>query len=237
MIGFLKNLAIVANTGILGALFFAGSGHAQMLNARCIERQNDMYTLKFDGQSILSRVGPERIPLKRMLIDLCQLRQGELENIDAVTVVGRSLDRSPAAVWLEGDNYRSQLQYLDARPFPNNAAHDQVQFQLRQASYGRLQVLIQGDTELEAIKVKIGNRFNPNYPEANLMVYRVTCESNDFAPGSCYVPGLQTARLVKRLSNASCIPGYSYFIRNDRINVTRGCRAEFEVTAIRMQPR
>ncbi|MEI8027016.1 MAG: DUF3011 domain-containing protein [Pseudomonadota bacterium] len=224
---------------MMGIFFGATMGFSQALSPVCMERQNDSYTLRFQDEEILSRSGPERLALKRMLMDACQVRASDLDTIQSVTVVGSSLNLRPTAVWLEGDSYRSSPQYLTSRGYDRRNRNDQVQFQLMAPTFGRLQVVLQGEVRLAAIRVKLGRTIypNPGNPTEPTQVYRVTCESHNFAPNSCYVPGLKSVRLVRTLSSSACIQGMSYFVNRDEINVTRGCRAEFEVTASNYRPR
>jgi len=232
--------ATVIGATVIGATVFGATmAFSQALTPVCIERQNDSYTLKFQGEAIYSRLGPERLPLKKMLMEACQVRASDLDNIQSVTVVGKSINYSPTAVWLEGDSYRSPIQYLTDRGYDNRNMNDQVQFQLMGPTLGRLQVLLQGEARLGAIRVKLGRSTfpGPGYPMESTQVYRVTCESNNFLPNNCYVPGLRSVRLVRTLSNSACIQGFSYFVNRDEINVTRGCRAEFEVRASNYRPR
>lgn len=56
------------------------------------------------------------------------------------------------------------------------------------------------------------------------------CASVDSRYRECQLPVDGRARVVKRLSDASCIEGKSYGQRGDRIWVDHGCRARFEVT-------
>jgi hypothetical protein len=56
------------------------------------------------------------------------------------------------------------------------------------------------------------------------------CASVESRYRECQLPGDGRARLVKRLSDASCIEGKSYGQRGDRVWVDEGCRARFEVT-------
>ncbi len=229
----LKNAFRMTSTCMMMGIFFGATmSFSQPLNPVCIERQNDSYTLKFHGETILSRSGPERLPLKRLLVDACQIRASKLDNIQSVTVIGRSLNMSPTAVWLEADSFRSSIQYLTNRGYDSRNRNDQVQFQLMGPTVGRLQVLLQGEARLDAIRVKLGRTAypDPGYPADSTQVYRVICESHNFLPDNCYVPGLRTARLLRTLSSSACIQGVSYFFNRDEIYVTRGCRAEFEVT-------
>jgi hypothetical protein len=56
-----------------------------------------------------------------------------------------------------------------------------------------------------------------------------TCESQNGKYRECQLPIDGRARLVRRLSKASCDEGESWGQRGDRVWVDRGCRAEFEV--------
>jgi hypothetical protein len=56
------------------------------------------------------------------------------------------------------------------------------------------------------------------------------CASVDSRYRECQLPIDGRARVVKRLSDASCIEGKSYGQRGDRVWVDKGCRARFEVT-------
>jgi len=56
-----------------------------------------------------------------------------------------------------------------------------------------------------------------------------TCASPDNKYRECQLPVDGTARLVKRKSDAPCIEGQTWGQRGDRVWVTRGCRARFEV--------
>jgi hypothetical protein len=56
------------------------------------------------------------------------------------------------------------------------------------------------------------------------------CASVDSRYRECQLPVDGRARVVKRLSDASCIEGKSYGQRGDKVWVDEGCRARFEVT-------
>jgi hypothetical protein len=56
------------------------------------------------------------------------------------------------------------------------------------------------------------------------------CASVDSRYRECQLPVDGRARVVKRLSDASCIEGKSYGQRGDRVWVDKGARARFEVT-------
>lgn len=67
--------------------------------------------------------------------------------------------------------------------------------------------------------------------EALSSTYRITCESTDHHYNSCGAPGdrIQSARVVRRLSNAPCNEGQSWGYAENYLWVNYGCRAEFEV--------
>ena len=59
--------------------------------------------------------------------------------------------------------------------------------------------------------------------------YEFNCASVDGKYRECQLPVDGTARLVKRESDAPCVEGQTWGQRGDRVWVTRGCRARFEV--------
>lgn len=59
--------------------------------------------------------------------------------------------------------------------------------------------------------------------------YEFSCASPDGKYRECQLPVDGLARLVKKKSDAPCIEGQSWGQRGDRVWVTRGCRAKFEV--------
>ena len=59
--------------------------------------------------------------------------------------------------------------------------------------------------------------------------YEFNCASPDGKYRECQLPVDGLARLVKKKSDAPCIEGQSWGQRGDRVWVTRGCRAKFEV--------
>ena len=59
--------------------------------------------------------------------------------------------------------------------------------------------------------------------------YEFSCASPDGKYRECQLPVDGRARLVKKKSDAPCIEGQSWGQRGDRVWVTRGCRAKFEV--------
>ena len=59
--------------------------------------------------------------------------------------------------------------------------------------------------------------------------YEFNCASPDGKYRECQLPVDGRARLVKKKSDAPCIEGQSWGQRGDRVWVTRGCRAKFEV--------
>ena len=56
------------------------------------------------------------------------------------------------------------------------------------------------------------------------------CASVDMKYRECQLPVNGRAMLVKRLSDARCVEGQSWGQRGDRVWVSHGCRAKFEVT-------
>jgi hypothetical protein len=62
-------------------------------------------------------------------------------------------------------------------------------------------------------------------------VRQVTCESQGGARNECAIPRHGRVRLAKVLSDAACSEGRSWGYDSDRIWVTSGCRANFEVQA------
>ena len=56
------------------------------------------------------------------------------------------------------------------------------------------------------------------------------CASVDMKYRECQLPVKGRAVLVKRLSDARCVEGQSWGQRGDRVWVSNGCRAKFEVT-------
>ena len=59
--------------------------------------------------------------------------------------------------------------------------------------------------------------------------YEFNCASPDGKYRECQLPVDGLARLVKKKSDAPCIEGQTWGQRADRVWVTRGCRARFEV--------
>jgi len=59
--------------------------------------------------------------------------------------------------------------------------------------------------------------------------FEFNCASKDEKYRECQLPIDGRARLVKRKSDAPCIEGQTWGQRGDRVWVTRGCRASFEV--------
>lgn len=59
---------------------------------------------------------------------------------------------------------------------------------------------------------------------------RIRCESDNGRTRSCPVPARGDVRLVRQLSNARCTEGYSWGRDRNAVWVSRGCRAEFEVS-------
>jgi hypothetical protein len=60
-------------------------------------------------------------------------------------------------------------------------------------------------------------------------VQQVTCESQGGERKECAIPSRSQVRLTKVLSDAACDEGRSWGYDSDRIWVSTGCRAEFEV--------
>jgi hypothetical protein len=75
-----------------------------------------------------------------------------------------------------------------------------------------------------------------NFSAADEMTRRVLCESEGFAPQSCYLPELrrdavvEDVRMMKQLSSKPCVEGKSWTANDAEIIVRNGCRAEFLVT-------
>ena len=59
--------------------------------------------------------------------------------------------------------------------------------------------------------------------------HEFNCASVDGKYRECQLPVDGTARLLKRKSDAPCVEGQTWGQRGDRVWVTRGCRARFEV--------
>jgi hypothetical protein len=56
---------------------------------------------------------------------------------------------------------------------------------------------------------------------------RVRCESDNGRYRECRVPGRARIELVRQLSDTTCVEGRNWGVRNDRVWVNNGCRAEF----------
>ena len=57
----------------------------------------------------------------------------------------------------------------------------------------------------------------------------VTCESRNDSFSDCDRVGSSNVVLTRQISDASCVEGISWGVRDDRLWVDRGCRAEFTV--------
>ena len=57
----------------------------------------------------------------------------------------------------------------------------------------------------------------------------VVCESRDNRSYSCRIGEHRQVQLVRRMSDRRCIEGRNWWVKDDRIVVTGGCRAEFAV--------
>ncbi|MDR2155888.1 MAG: DUF3011 domain-containing protein [Burkholderiaceae bacterium] len=55
----------------------------------------------------------------------------------------------------------------------------------------------------------------------------VRCESDNGRYRECRMPGRARIELVRQLSSADCIQGRTWGVRDDRVWVNNGCRAEF----------
>jgi hypothetical protein len=66
---------------------------------------------------------------------------------------------------------------------------------------------------------------------APAVVQHLTCESQGGDRKECAIPSRSLVRLTKVLSQATCAEGRSWGYDSDRIWVSSGCRAEFEVEA------
>jgi len=57
----------------------------------------------------------------------------------------------------------------------------------------------------------------------------VTCESEDGGSYSCRIGYYYRVELVREIGDRRCIKSRTWWLREDRIVVTSGCRGEFEV--------
>lgn len=57
---------------------------------------------------------------------------------------------------------------------------------------------------------------------------RIRCESRDYRPAQCNVPGTVDARIIRTLGGR-CIEGQTWGYNRDGVYVNNGCRAEFDV--------
>ncbi len=57
----------------------------------------------------------------------------------------------------------------------------------------------------------------------------IRCKSNDWSCNHCPVRNARRARIVRKLSDASCVKGSSWGVDRYGIWVDNGCEAEFEV--------
>jgi hypothetical protein len=57
----------------------------------------------------------------------------------------------------------------------------------------------------------------------------LVCESQNYAYNVCHTGRVQSAQLVRQLSQAPCIEGRTWGVARDGIWVDRGCEAEFRV--------
>ena len=55
----------------------------------------------------------------------------------------------------------------------------------------------------------------------------IRCESTDGRSRTCNTPWNGQSRLLRQLSNTSCVEGRTWYDSNGRVTVTNGCRAEF----------
>ena len=161
-----KTLLALAGSTLLS--FSASNvGFSKPLYPDCVNRSHDTVVLKFYGEPITSYGYAERIKLKKMLRQSCNVSFKKLQNISAITVVGESYSRR-SNVWVETSNYTSHQQLIkqDTRRSP---AQRRVKFFLPSlASEGKTQVLVRGDIDLKRIKVEFaamhrrGDRYQDN---------------------------------------------------------------------------
>ena len=68
------------------------------------------------------------------------------------------------------------------------------------------------------------------FPSAAVAQTRVlVCESKDHRSYACPIGSHRRVELVRRLSDTRCKEGRNWWVRDDRIVVAGGCRAEFAV--------
>ena len=78
--------------------------------------------------------------------------------------------------------------------------------------------------------------FLPNFALSEGLTHVLRCESDGFAPQSCFLPfssrdsEIKEVRMIKQLSGKPCIEGKSWSASESEIIVRNGCRAEFLVS-------
>lgn len=227
-----KTLLTLAAAGTL----LASSAFSQRLSPDCERPDQDTIILKFRGEPITAVRSPAKYPLKRMILANCRVAERRLDDINRVVVRATSYTRT-SAVWLQGTAANTSVQYLsqDSRRAPGI---DTAIFDLpRRGTDGTLQILFQGDLDLKRIRVNLGpahgrggNGPGPGDGRGrNGNSYNISCESDDYNPEFCNVPGIISARVVNQLSESACVEGYSFRVLREGISVTKGCRAVFNV--------
>ena len=199
----------------------------------CDQPQRDTYVLRFHGEAIYAPAYRKVLPLKKMLIENCQANLAELRNISRVVVGAESFSPRSAA-WLDGTNINTRPYFFRA-----GGARERARFDLRRGeAHGRLRVMLQGDLNLYAIRVKL-NSFGRPQPAPgpgrgpHQRDYTLTCSSIRNSTHFCPVNGLVRGFMMQQHSFSPCIEGHSFWFTRDGIKVANGCRANFHVTVRR----
>lgn len=79
----------------------------------------------------------------------------------------------------------------------------------------------------------IGWNGGGGHNQVSTVIFR--CDSNSYQTATCAIPlrRVRDAYLYRQVSKSTCSEGYSYFISDRYITVSRGCRAEFLARGIR----
>lgn len=74
------------------------------------------------------------------------------------------------------------------------------------------------------------DRRRPPYPDHNIQVQDIYCESRDYRYNECYT-NLRFARIrgVTQISRSPCIEGSTFGFNYGRVWVTNGCRGYFRL--------
>ena len=204
-------------------------------NPRCEQLSETQYRLDLNSKRLRSATAKSEY-LRPLLEGKCPLMgPAKLQTLKSVVVSATSLDRSSFPsnkrflIWMD-----SAGQETGRKLVTNTTGKRNYLFQVKAPMVWHQDILLkyQGEGIVHSVDFIFGKEEDKEDEKDEPVVRTeiITCESKDFEKEVCKVPGLVSAELENQLSETKCKKGETYFVRNNKIVVKKGCRAEFKVT-------